>query len=113
MRKFDHSSGAFVLVLQNRVLTPDGMIGGDLFEDENCSAVSDDLGEVLVLGGLPGHVNTQVVHDCRPARGGDMTIKSPEYFLTVTNEGIIYNLFEDETGAVVVDDILDTLILNL
>jgi len=45
-----------------------------------------------------------------------MTIRPPRFDLTVTNivdgEESIEDLFADETDAVVVDDTLDSLILN-
>ena len=117
MMRFDHSVGAFVPVLRNRVVTPDGYPGGNLFQDEDLSVVFDDIGEWLDLEeGGPGHITVPLVHDCCAASGGDMTIKSPEYFLTVTNptsSDIIQDLFEDEAGSVVVDDLLESLILNL
>ena len=116
MMRFDHTVGAFVPVLRNRVVTPDGYPGGNLFQDEDFSVVFDDQGEWLDLEeGGPGHINVPFAHDCRGERGGAMTIKSPEYFLRVTNptsDEIIQDLFEDETGSVVVDDLLETLILN-
>jgi hypothetical protein len=116
VRKFDHNTGAFVPVIRNRVVTPDGMVGGNLFEDETGSVILDDAGEVLVLSGGAGHVNTHIIHDCRGPRGGTMTIKPPEFVLVVTNPEagatVIDDLFEDETGAVIVDDLLESLTLN-
>jgi len=53
---------------------------------------------------------------CQRTQGGDMTIRPPRFDLTVTNivdgEESIEDLFADETDAVVVDDTLDSLILN-
>jgi hypothetical protein len=57
-----------------------------------------------------GHL---LVHTCRRPVGGEKTIQAPQFILTVTNgEGGIEDLFEDENGVVVVDDALESLILN-
>jgi hypothetical protein len=65
---------------------------------------------------------TPVVHDhdhlidhtCRRPVGGDKTSQAPGYTLTVNNPdgGGIEDLFEDEISRVVVDDALESLILN-
>ena len=53
---------------------------------------------------------------CQRPVGGDMTARPPVYVLTVTNPqsggGGVLDLFQDEVGNVVVDDTLDSLILN-
>jgi len=55
-------------------------------------------------------------NSCQRTTGGDMTIRPPRFNLTVTNlvdgEESIEDLFADENDAVVVDDTLDSLILN-
>lgn len=59
-----------------------------------------------------GHLH---VHTCKRPRGGDKTIQAPGYTLTVTNPGPnggVLDLFEDENGSVVVDDALESLVLN-
>lgn len=58
--------------------------------------------------------NHLLSHTCRRPRGGDMTARAPGYTLTVTNPngGGVEDLFQDEFGNVVVDDALDSLILN-
>lgn len=66
-------------------------------------------------GGTPVvHDNHRLlVHSCRRPRGGDKTIASPGYTMIVNNPGEgVLDLFEDENGIVVVDDALESLILN-
>jgi hypothetical protein len=58
------------------------------------------------------HSDHLLVHTCRRPVGGDKTIGAPQYSLTVTNGGVVEDLFQDELGNVVVDDALDALILN-
>jgi len=115
MRKFHFTRGGFVPVERDRVETPEGTPGSNVLQDTDGSVLIDGIGEWLELDELgPGHITIPHVHSCRTERGGTMTIKPPEYFLVASNPDIgIVDLFEDETGSVVVDDLLETLALNL
>lgn len=58
--------------------------------------------------------NHELSHTCRRPRGGDATSRAPGYTLVVTNPdgGGIEDLFADENDIVVVDDALESLVLN-
>ena len=60
--------------------------------------VSDSKGDCTPILRDPHHM---VSHDCRPSRGGDMTIRAPIYVLTVENppDGVL----RDSEGHPVLD----------
>ena len=60
------------------------------------------------------HDSGELVHDCRTERGGTKTASAPPSapLEAVNEDGETMDLFEDETGSVVVDDALDFLILK-